>query len=518
MNNTIFDRNKTVALLAILIILMLGLILRTWNLYSNPPALFADELVNFCGIRSVMETGKDLDGKNLFYLSDRVELRTPLYGTLAYFSTRFFGENSFGIRFPAAFMGTLTILLLYAFVLELTKNQLPALFTAFCLAILPWHIHLSRIGWEPAALLCFLLSALLFFTIGIKRDKKIILLAGFAFFSLTIYTYAGAPLYAFLFLVFLIIAHYRYFFKNPFYLFGGCLLSALLAVPYIIVALTQPALLERARRISTFAAGFNWKTLTLFFKNYLAHFNLEYLFIKGDGNPRLSAFHGVLYWWMLPLILTGLAGLWKFVRPRLFFWLILFWLIIYPLGGSLTTDGVPHSNRTLPGAPLFALFAGMGMFYVIYLLEDIVDRIRHFKWLKESGAAVIILVTGFSAIPFINHYFRIYPVVSSNFWNDRQDQVFSTVKAIEQNYKNVFLGNLDYWIEIPMLAYYYPDRKLHYIDEDTPYNWYNVSGTICVLTSDMRRPDRYKLIRTVYDIFGEPLYYILVIDGEHLQK
>ena len=81
------------AKLTLLFIISIAVGIRVTNLTHNPPELFSDELVNIVSARSVIETGKDLEGKLLPYFSDRVELRPPIYGYSAYLSTKLLGNN-----------------------------------------------------------------------------------------------------------------------------------------------------------------------------------------------------------------------------------------------------------------------------------------------------------------------------------------------------------------------------------------------------------------------------------------
>ena len=178
----------------LVIILVLALFLRSKDIESNPPELFSDEIVNFVSARSVIEKGHDLEGNLMPYFSDRVEPRPPVYGYFSYLFTRVFGESAAGIRSAAIFFGIVSIILVYLLTLEFFKDSDSALFAAFFMAIIPWHIHYSRAGWEPASLLPFLLLSMYLFIYGVNRDKKFIIASSFGFFALTIYTYQAAPL------------------------------------------------------------------------------------------------------------------------------------------------------------------------------------------------------------------------------------------------------------------------------------------------------------------------------------
>lgn len=92
-----------------------------------------------------------------------------------------FGENAFGWRFPAAFLGTLSVLLVYLISNEIFKDKPLSLFAAFIFSLDGLFLVASRIGMNDVYLLFFsLLSVYLF----IKEKYLFSALAlGFAFAS-----------------------------------------------------------------------------------------------------------------------------------------------------------------------------------------------------------------------------------------------------------------------------------------------------------------------------------------------
>ena len=492
---------------ALFLIVVIAFELRTINLTNNPPELASDELINFVSARSIIETGKDLDGRLLPYFSDRVELRPPIYGYTAYLSSKLFGNKPFSIRLPAVIFGIITIIMLFELTLEITKNQIAALFAAFCLAIIPWHIHYSRVGWEPASLLPFILTAIFLSIKGLNQEKPWLILVGFGFFSLTIYTYQAAPLLSFLFLITIVLFNYRYFLNQRNTFISGVLIAGILALPYIWTALNEPHLYERARRISTFSQGFNSESLKIFLRNYISHFSHQFLFVSGDPNLRHGAQTGVLYWWMWPFIILGLLLLYKSANKRWYIGLITFWIIIFPLGGSLTNDGVPHATRTLVGAPLFCLVAGIGFWQVIQFAYS---KTKSKLFVGTILVVIFALTFGFLAT-FLQKYFFAYPKQSSTWWDYGHKEIFAKVRSIENQYKRVCLGNLTYWSEIPLKNYYLQNTPL-YIINDIHDPACPQSGSIIVVKANEDIFHGGDLFSTVYDLEKHPKYYIYMID------
>jgi 4-amino-4-deoxy-L-arabinose transferase-like glycosyltransferase len=61
-----------------------------------------------------------------------------------------FGLNEFAERFPAAFMGVLTVYLTYLLCRKLFERDGEAvgLIAALFLAVSPWHTHINRFGHD----------------------------------------------------------------------------------------------------------------------------------------------------------------------------------------------------------------------------------------------------------------------------------------------------------------------------------------------------------------------------------
>ena len=502
----IFEGNHT-WMLGLFLIIITAIILRIINININPPELFSDELINFVSAKSVIEEGKDLHGKFLPFFYDRVELRPPIYGYSAYVSSKLFGDSTLAIRFPAVIYGIITIIMLYILTLEITNSHLAALFSSYCLSIIPWHIHYSRVGWEPASLLPFLLSAIVLLIKGINKDNKWLIIFGFAFFSLTIYTYQAAPLFAFLFLITIVGFNYRYFLKKKRIFIIGLTISGVIAFPYIWTVINEPHLYDRARRINTFYNGINRETMGIFIKNYFSHFSLNFLFKNGDPNLRHGAQTGVLYWWMFPAIVLGLILLNRSIQKSWYYCLILFWLIIFPLAGSLTNDGVPHATRTLIGAPLFSLICGIGTWKAI----QIVHKLTKSKLLAGFALTFILIISLASLLNFSRKYFQNYPTISSGWWDYGHRQIFNKISKMDKFYERACLGNLNYWNELQLKKYYLENTQLEIINDVNDISCQK-PGSVVVVKADESKNIKGDLIDKVYNLENIPIYYIYSVE------
>jgi len=488
------------------LILLLALFLRGYDLSNNPPELFSDELINYTSAKSIIETGKDLHGRLIPYFTDTVELRPPIFGYFAYASSIILGENTIAIRAPAVFFGLITIIAIYLLAFEFFEDKRSALLSAFFLAIIPWHIHYSRVGWEPAAFLPFLLFSAFFLIHGINKNKKYLVALAFGLFALTIYTYHTAPLYSFIFLLSLVVINYQYFLSKKKLLVVSIIISLVLVSPYLWTVDNEYLMYARGKHISTFKNGFNAETLTIFAHNYLSHFNPKFLFISGDPFPRHGAGVGNIYWVMLPFILIGIIQLIRSDMPRRYKIFITIWILIFPLGGSLTNDGVPQATRTLPGAPVLCLLSGIG-FGFIYKFITLKTRKIIFS---NAFTAITIVLSLLSLGHFARNYYFEYPKRSYMFWDYGHKGIFSKIKGIQDNYQRACLQNLNYANEFQIADYYLKNTHLEIIkDIDDPKCL--ESGSIVVQWRENKKISRYlNFIDSVKAPDGRTLYYIYV--------
>jgi 4-amino-4-deoxy-L-arabinose transferase-like glycosyltransferase len=141
--------NRTIPFICLVLILLLAGFLRAWNLNENPPEMFVDEVFTYLSAKSFFE-----DGHILYQ-------RLPVYGFASYLSASVLGESPLGIRMPAVLFGLVSILLVYLLAKELFGDMASALFSAFFMAIIPWHPLFPRgmgSGIFPPVYLIFRLS------------------------------------------------------------------------------------------------------------------------------------------------------------------------------------------------------------------------------------------------------------------------------------------------------------------------------------------------------------------------
>lgn len=141
--------------LGIALILLIGAILRLWNL-SSPEDLVFDEVYYVNGANDYLADGVETDsGKPEFIV------HPPIGKWAIAAGISIFGDNPFGWRFSAALFGIFSILLIYLVALRLFDSQFIALLAAGLTVIDGLHLVMSRTALLDIFLMTFLLAAFL---------------------------------------------------------------------------------------------------------------------------------------------------------------------------------------------------------------------------------------------------------------------------------------------------------------------------------------------------------------------
>ena len=144
----------------LVIIFVLAAFLRLYKLGAVPPALYWDEASLGYNAYSILKTGFD-EHHNFMPLTNFAaygDYKPPLYIYATVPSIAVFGLNEFAVRFPSAFFGFLTVVLVYFLTKKLFLNgpflkikkveiDVPIIAT-FLLAISPWHLQFSKAAFE----------------------------------------------------------------------------------------------------------------------------------------------------------------------------------------------------------------------------------------------------------------------------------------------------------------------------------------------------------------------------------
>ena len=438
----------------LLIIVTLGAILRFFRLGINPPGLYWDEVSLGWNAYSVLKTGMDEHGRFLpidtfFAFGD---YKPPLYIYATIPSIWLFGLNEFAVRAPSAVAGTLLIVVTYF--LAKTFSDRIAFISAFLVSVSPWSVTLSRVGFESN--LAVLLNALgvLFFLYAVYRSSRWLPFSVLSF-VLAAYTFNANRLLSPIFLVPLTLIYYKKALVD-WKIWGiSGILGIFLVLPMIshlrspegklrwnevnIFSDLEPILTVNERREragnSWLARAWHhryWEYGKTFLRHYLDHFDLNYLFIDGDPNPRISVPGiGQLYLIELPFLLMGLMSLMRPMslmasreKAMLFLWLA---LAAVPAGMARET---PHALRSASTLPVPQIITALG----IILILDRVKSMRLISLMSLMGLMWILEIGVFQL-----DYWRYYPKEWAGEWLTAYKPLVYYIKQEEKNFKTIYV-------------------------------------------------------------------------------
>lgn len=355
------------------IVILFSVIIRLVFLDRIPAGINDDELHFVMNAKSIFYGFSNIEGNaDPFKLSEVSSLIfAPIIGLLP--------NNLFTARLPYALIGCLSIILIYAITLRLTKNFYLAILSAIIASINPWSVYVSRTSFDaPIAIFFFLLT---FYLLSLLKPKYIYLsiVTGFLAFN----SYIGTKI---LFFPFIAISSYflwKFNKKNGKTYLIAVLASLLITLNFIITLPNQSV----GNRIGELATPNSQKIIdqvnlerrqsfqsrplkflltnryTLYTKNfiqkYLYSFSTDILFLEGDHTATGSLWkHGYFYYIDALLIILGIIYL--YTKHRKFLALICTFILLSPIPEAIRSDTIPayvfHSSLQYPF--LFILIAG----------------------------------------------------------------------------------------------------------------------------------------------------------------
>jgi 4-amino-4-deoxy-L-arabinose transferase-like glycosyltransferase len=447
----------------LVLILFLAAILRLWKLGSIPPHLIQDEASFGYNAYSVLKTGKDIHGE-IFPLIFKSfgDYRPGLYFYVLIPFIKAFGLNEFSVRLPNALAGIAAVWIIYLIVKELLTGKKLEILAPAMLAISPWHINLSRGGWEANFSLTLTLAGIYFFLKAFKNSRCLFFSS--IFFALTLLTYQGsklATLIVVLILAVLYLKDIRVRFlsqKGPFLnLLGSVFIGLIISLPIIISFFSGKV--GRLGAVSVFSYQrpkdylqafldqggeevgastyylFHSETLNYargILGRWFNHFSGRFLFFEGDWqNPRHSASdHGVLLLMDLLLLPLGIFSIIskKLSKDKIF---IILWLVLAPLPAVLSMDQV-HAVRSLNMVIPITLVSSFG-------LAHILEKINNLKIskLRVMGYGLIFTFYTLSFIFFLDACFIHLPKHNAKYWHYGYKQVVEEITPIQKDYEKV---------------------------------------------------------------------------------
>lgn len=186
----------------LLLILLVGILVRTWRFGSIPPGLNQDEASLAYDAWALLHYGIDRHG----YRFPAVLIAWGggnmgiLPAILSFPTLLLFGPTSIGIRLSALIVNIFALPIFYKLCTNIADRR-TALIGTFLFCTNPWHIMASRWGIEYNFLPAWILFAIYFLTCT-RENRRLPYFIGSSFVALSVYIYGPAPIFAPLFLIF----------------------------------------------------------------------------------------------------------------------------------------------------------------------------------------------------------------------------------------------------------------------------------------------------------------------------
>ncbi len=396
----------------VLLVLICALFLftRLYKIAEIPVSVYWDEASIGYNAYAISIDLKDEWGKFLpIHFRAFGEFKLPVYIYSVVPFVKLFGLNAFSVRFPAVLFSLGVVIFTFFLAKKLTGKEKIGLWASFFMTISPWFFIFSRTGYEVTAGLMFYLLAILLF-LNLKKGNRFFLFSIISFI-LSAYSYNSFRIVAPLTIISLFlfnIDNLRQLVTNG----KVYLLISLIVVIASVIPIYRLYVYD-AGGVRFQAIGGVSKLQII--KNYLSHFNPQFLFVQGDTNLRSQQKgFGQLFFPDLVLLPLGLIYLLKSkVKYR---WLIFLLIIFGPAPAAITKES-PHALRSISMVPFISMASATGVFYLVQLLRN-----------KTIGLIII----GVYLVLFSNYFMSflsIYPQASAKDW--------------QYGYKQIFTGSLD---------------------------------------------------------------------------
>jgi 4-amino-4-deoxy-L-arabinose transferase-like glycosyltransferase len=398
----VLPRAVVIGLLVAIAAVALGL--RVHRLVDLPAGFFCDEAGNGYNAFSLLHSGRDETGARwpLYVWSFQTSYKNPLFLYSAMLPTALLGPTELAVRLTAALYGFGTVLAVF-FLGRALMGSAVGLIAALLLAVCPWHLHFSRIGFELITLPFFFtlaLTCLVRWTRGRRTLPQAMVL-----FGICLYTYVPAKLIVPLFLAGFALLYWRPLLARR--------RETALAVGLLVLTAAPVLLFDLAHRKQAGSYFTHTTLLALdepplvllrtFAQNYAVFFSPQFLF--HDSTDKIIRHrvggHGQLYPFFAPLLAIGIVV--ALLRRDRAMRLPLLWLGLYPLAPALMNE-IPSASRGIAGAPAFCVVAAIGAGWLLRLVARLSDN-RRAAFALQGGLALLGLAV---LVPAVHAYWVLY--------------------------------------------------------------------------------------------------------------
>lgn len=424
----------------ILLIITLAAALRFFLLSSVPASLNWDEVSMGYTAYSVAHTGKDEWGVHLPLLFRSYgEWKSAVYIYLLVPFISVFGMNAWAVRLPSAIAGVIAVYLAYKIGSKLYGEK-AGLWTALLLSISPWHLLLSRPGFEANVSLTLILAGINFFL-----SNNFVLSA--IFLGLAPHTYNSAKVVVPFLVLYLIWQTKLYKQFKQLSIFIGVL--ALFAAPIVLDIFSGRAQFRYSQvGVTTDSFGlnefvglrnnvsippvigklaFNKYTYSLHtvLSNGLSYLSPSFLLVEaGDHTQHHLPYFGVLYLAEFIFIIFGIFRVNNASAHKLRY--LPFALIALGIIPAALTRDLGHVLRSILTLPGWQLLAALGLL--------------HLQKNAPTYFKILLSLLIIQSLIFLSAYFYWYPRAYARDWQYGLKEAAAYVKEHESEYDHIVVS------------------------------------------------------------------------------
>ena len=425
--------------------------LRLPLLGSVPPGLIPDEASTAYEAYSILKTGRDQYGELLPLFPRSTQRLNSLYLYLSLPWIAVLGLTEVAARMAAAAAGIATVGLVFVLARR-AAGDVAGLVAAALLAVSPWHILVSRTGFDWVVLpACAALTAVL--VLRALDGKGSWVAAGIAA-GVSLYSYAPIRLWLPLLLLGLLAMQPAAVRRAWRAMIPGVIAFALLAAPVVAMTLTEEGR-QRLATVGPHGPSFA-EAARSFLDRYFASLSPSF-FLRPADAPEVHRLRstGLLHGFEMALV--GLGALWTLWQRRRGALLLLYWVLAAPLAVSVHRD-CPEPILLVTMLPAAQALAGIGASALLSLTRRVSTR-----------APAVVVVAGVigAAWPvarMTRDLFGAFPVYAAALWTQGTGEMVREIESRRAGYDQVVVDGRHKFIGSLILFYSRYDPRARQVE------------------------------------------------------
>lgn len=469
---TLLKQKQTIYFL-LLAGLVLSFVFRIIFLTQSPPGFFCDESSFGYNAFSISETGRDEHGVFMpVFFEAFGDYKNPVYVYILVPFVKFLGLSIFSVRFASAFLGIGSILLFIAFLFTVSRDRNLSLAGGLIMSTMSWHFHFSRVGFEAITFVFFIILAMLFFALFIRKKHSLFFLCFGIASILAFFAYSTGRLVVPILVITALIIWWKEIFTRRDIILTSILCVLLFSLILVYDhSLNAEGILSRPTRIATWNGSLNiLESVKRVSWSYLTHLTPQFLFQGGDTNPRHSA--GVSSMMPTSLLFPILLGIAYFIKnwKSRFSKYVLIQLALFPLAASLTIiEEGGHAIRTIHVIPFFTITA-------IYGFKTLFEYLKSVKF----ATAIFVAFMVWELTAFYSYYFFVFPNKSVNEFNRGMPEAIQTLFSYSASQYFISETVQAHGIEVPFFTKFAPVQYQSGVSHSPP--------VVVIRSQDLEQP------------------------------